>query len=120
MGLRELAASHRPQIIGSSSFGCGEDVLCYPASSEPFTVKGVWSESRTDGRAPIGIGAEGHFSNTTLTLSISDAPLVTRAWTFKRVATGETWDVEQVTAQTGIGWKIQLTRADRARVSGTR
>ena len=120
MGLRDLAASHRSQIIGSESFGCGEDVICYPATSEPFTVKGVWRESRSDQRAPIGIGAEGHFSNTTLTISISDAQLVTRAWTFKRVSTGETCDVEQVTMQTGIGWQIQLTRADRARVTGVR
>ncbi len=120
MGIREIAAQHRQTIIGSSSFGCGESIQCLPDVGEPFTVKGVWSEIRTDVRNPVGIGSEGSISRTTLTIALSDAPGLNRGWRFKRIETGETWVVEQVTAQAKIGWVIELTRADRARLSGKR
>jgi hypothetical protein len=118
MSLREIAARHRQQIL-ASPMGLGEDIVHIAADTGIETAgRGVWSQAPTDTRTPDGIGAQGNVGRSLLAVAIDWIPAITRADHIRRVATGETWGIEQIDLTTGVGRRLTLARDGDALARG--
>lgn len=109
MSLRDLAALHRPVMLAGAN-GNGEPMTWYSATAGIVSLVGLFLETPTDPTNPQGIGVDVNFSHATLDVSLADVPGLTRADSFRRNATGISYDIIEWELNPGVGWHLTLAR----------
>lgn len=119
MTLRDLAARDRIAMIGPGAHSIGEPII-YISGGIERTIAGAWREVPSETVITHGVGVESSFSSATLSLAMSAAPALTRADRFRRVATSQTWKIEQVETIADVGYRIHLSRVTDATLRGAK
>jgi hypothetical protein len=118
--LRGIAARDRESHL-ASPMGLAEDIVYIPSTGAEIPARGIWTGLRpSDALMRNGIGAQASWNQSILVIALSLAPTLTRADRFRRVATGETWDIEQTELLTGVGWRVHLSLATEETVGSVR